>query len=248
MQRYFVKEVITNEFEIVGEDYHHLLHVMRKKIGDQVLVVDGSKKTYYARLTAIAPEALTFQVVKAKDEDTELPVAVTLACGYPKGEKLEWIAQKATEMGMHRLLGFPASASVVKWDQNKLQKKAQRLGKIVKEASEQAHRTSIPQVELLRSFKELVARCSQFTKVLIAYEEAAKIGEESILSTTLRALQPGESLLVVFGPEGGLSPQEVLALTAAGALSCGLGPRILRTETAPLYLLGCCSYQWELKN
>lgn len=246
MQRYFVKDKIAEQVVLTGDDFHHLVHVMRQKVGDKVLIVDGAKQTVTAEIQEIAEDAVTLKAVAKKMEAKELPVAVTIACGYPKGEKLEWIAQKATELGTAQLVGFPAQASVVKWDHNKLQKKQGRLQKIVKEASEQSHRTEIPAVQLLASFAELLELLPHFAQVLVAYEESSKQGEVTQLVRSLQLAQPGESLLVIFGPEGGLSPQEIAQFVDLGAVLVGLGPRILRTETAPLYFLASCSYQWEL--
>ena len=100
----------------------------------------------------------------------------------------------------------------------------------------------------VHNLKELLAEAEKYSKVLIAYEEDAKAGEGSILVNTLENLGPGDSLLFVFGPEGGLAPEELVAFRKAGHKSCALGPRILRAETAPLYALTAVSYEMELRK
>ena len=149
--------------------------------------------------------------------DAELPVKVILACGLPKTkEKPELIVQKATEMGADRIVFFAAQRSISRWNPQKQAKKIERLQKIANAAAEQSHRNHQPEV---------------------VYANLAK---------TLRQLRPGQKLLAIFGPEGGLSEAEIEQMQAQGVVPAGLGPRILRTETAPLYLLAAVSYQLEL--
>lgn len=171
---------------------------------------------------------------------------MTIASGLPKGDKLELIIQKGTELGAFSFLPFSAKRSIVKWDEKKAVKKVERWQKIAKEAAEQSHRRFIPNVHNPVNLSVLINLSQEFTYKLIAYEEVAKQGEGSVLAETLLQMKPGESLLVVFGPEGGLAVDEIEVLINNGFRACALGPRILRTETAPLYLLSALSYQFEL--
>lgn len=173
---------------------------------------------------------------------------ITIASGYPKGDKLEWIVQKGTELGAHAFIGFPAKTSVVKWDAKKRKKRQERLIKIAQEAAEQSHRQIAPQVELLDTEKELFTQLSDYDVILVAYEESAKQGELANLAKVLNSVAAGSRILAIFGPEGGLMAEEINQFVDAGAIICGLGPRILRTETAPLYLLSAASYHWELNK
>ena len=151
-------------------------------------------------------------------------------------------------MGGQAFLVFPASASVVKWDAKKRMKRQQRLEKIAQEAAEQSHRQIVPSVELLETKQDLFERLDDYDVVLVAYEESAKQGEKSNAAKILSETKPDSRILAVFGPEGGLSRDEVDYFVEHKGILCGLGPRILRTETAPLYLLSAASYQWELMN
>lgn len=247
MQRYFIDEQENeNQFNISGEDYHHIVRVMRMKAGDEIICVLPMGKGAICQIEEITDEMVVANVVKWEEGTSELPVQVAVASGLPKGDKLEWIIQKGTELGAFEFVPFTASRSVVKWDGKKAAKKIERWQKIAKEAAEQAHRSRIPAIKEPVSVKELIKTSDNYTYKLIAYEEEAREGEGVALSSALARMQAGDSLLIVFGPEGGLTPEEVSLLGENGFVPCGLGPRILRTETAPLYALSAVSYHFEL--
>ncbi|MBJ8350276.1 16S rRNA (uracil(1498)-N(3))-methyltransferase [Streptococcus zalophi] len=248
MQQYFIKGLpLTTRLVIQDkETIKHMFSVMRLANDEQVVLVfdDGVKRL--AQVTN--RETYELEILEELAENVELPVDVTIASGFPKGDKLEWIAQKTTELGASSIWGFPADWSVVKWDTKKLAKKKEKLEKIVIGASEQSKRNRLPQVQLFASKSDFLAQFSQFDKILIAYEESAKAGEKSQLAKTLSTLKKGEKILFIFGPEGGLSPEEIKTFQQYGTITLGLGPRILRTETAPLYALSAISYALELDD
>lgn len=250
MQRYFLEEPYQKKatYTLEGEAYHHLVRVMRMTTGQQVYVVFADQVAILAEISGITETQVTVVELEKEQQEKELPVSITIASGYPKGDKLDYIVQKATELGMAHFIGFPAKTSVVKWDDKKLAKKQQRLTKIAQEAAEQSQRQLTPTVTLLTNQTELVASFSAYDQVLVAYEEAAKSGETAQLVQTFESLAPGSRLLVLFGPEGGITPEEQMTFEQAAAKRCGLGPRILRTETAPLYVLSAASYVFELKR
>lgn len=252
MQRYFVEEtyqeVDPQQICLTGESFHHICRVMRMKVGDVCYIAFADGIVVEAAIIRMDEEQVIFQEMTKEVQNKELPVNITIASGFPKGDKLEWIVQKGTELGASQFVGFSSRFSVVKWNQKKQQKKTQRLEKIAQEAAEQSHRQKVPSVQLLGSFKELMNICDSFDCVIVAYEESAKAGESAHLVQVFQTLHEGQRVLAVFGPEGGLAPEEVQQLEEKEAVICGLGPRILRTETAPLYLLSAASYQFELLN
>lgn len=250
MQRYFLEEAYqpSREFELSTEIFHHIVHVMRMNPKDRVYLVFNDQQVILAEITKITDEKVYLTEVEKEDTEKELTSMITIASGYPKGDKLEWIVQKGTELGAHAFLGFPAKTSVVKWDAKKRKKRQERLIKIAQEAAEQSHRQIAPQVELLETEQELFTQLSYYDVVLVAYEESAKQGELANLAKVFNSVTAGRRILAIFGPEGGLMPVEIEKFIEAGAIICGLGPRILRTETAPLYLLSAASYQWELNK
>ncbi|MFF2447608.1 16S rRNA (uracil(1498)-N(3))-methyltransferase [Neobacillus sp. NPDC058068] len=247
MQRYFVKHRVNDErFFIDEEDRHHIVKVMRMQVGDKIICVDQEGKQAICRLAEITDESVVADVVQWKEEISELPISITIASGLPKGDKLEWIIQKGTELGAHQFLPFSGARSVVKWDEKKGAKKVERWQKIAKEAAEQSHRAFMPEIVSPMSFKALMGKSEDFDYKLAAFEDESRKGEISVFSSTLKQMKNGESLLLVFGPEGGLADEEVKQLMDHGFGLCGLGPRILRTETAPLYALSAISYHFEL--
>lgn len=248
MQRYFLNEKAFQgqTVTITGDDFHHIARVMRMEAGERIITVKGSGLTAVTEISEITNDSVIGNVLEWKNEDKELPVQVTIASGLPKGDKLEYIVQKGTELGATTFIPFIAARSVVKWDHKKVGKKLERLQKISKEAAEQSHRTVIPAVMEPMTVDQLVGVISEYDHTLIAFEEEAKRGETSVLASVLKGITPGQSILFVFGPEGGLADKEIEKLTSAGFVACGLGPRILRTETAPLYALSAVSYHVEL--
>ncbi|WP_379966142.1 16S rRNA (uracil(1498)-N(3))-methyltransferase [Ectobacillus sp. sgz5001026] len=245
MQRYFVNKLEDDTFFIDGDDAHHIVRVMRMEQGDELYCcING--KTALCTISELSSTSVQATAVEWIEERKELPIFVTIASGLPKGDKLELVFQKGTELGASAFLPFQASRSIVKWDGKKSEKKVERWAKIVKEAAEQSHRATIPSVQEPMSFQKLLSASEEYDVCIVAYEEEAKRGEKANFAKTLESLKNGQRLLIVFGPEGGLTEQEIENLLQYGFVSCSLGPRILRTETAPLYALSAVSYHFEL--
>jgi 16S rRNA (uracil1498-N3)-methyltransferase len=250
MQRYFIPTSQFNEEKlyIIGDDAHHIHRVMRMKEGNRVFCCNDVGETCVSEITNITNEKVELDVVEWLRDSAELPVRVAIASGLPKGDKLELIIQKATELGAHQFVPFNAARSIVKWDEKKGDKKVERWGKIAKEAAEQSHRSVVPTILHPISIDSLIKLSETFDYKIVAFEEEARVGEQSRLANLYQQMKVGQSLLAVFGPEGGLAEKEVEKLQRAGFISCGLGPRILRTETAPLYVLSTISYHFELQG
>lgn len=245
MQQYFVNGKAENTVTITDKDtIKHMFQVMRLSKDDKVVLVFDDGVKHLAKVTDSA--AHTFELTETLSDDVEMPVQVTIASGFPKGDKLEFLAQKTTELGASALWAFPADWSVAKWDSKKLSKKAGKLAKIAQGAAEQSKRNIIPQVKLFEKKPDFLAQLTHFDKILVAYEESAKEGESAALARELGTVEKGQKLLFIFGPEGGLSPAEIQAFEKAGAVTVGLGPRIMRTETAPLFALSSISFALEL--
>ena len=247
MQQYFVKGLASSPVTIEDkETSKHMFQVMRLKEGDEVTLVfdDGIKRL--ARVVNV--EARQLELIEELADNVELPVQVTIASGFPKGDKLELVTQKATELGAQAIWSFPADWSVVKWDGKKLAKKEDKLAKIGLGAAEQSKRNRVPEVRLFEKKGEFLSELDNFDKIFIAYEETAKAGELATLARELAKVESGQKILFIFGPEGGISPSEIDVFEEAGGLKIGLGPRIMRTETAPLYALSSVSYALELNK
>lgn len=245
MQHYFSDQRLTTGQTVWLDDQigHHLTRVLRATVGDQLQLVGNDQQVYLAEIHEISGQRVAVAVKQPLHIDAELPVDVTIVSGLSKKNKPEWIVQKATELGAAQVIFLPLSRSIAKWDQ-KSAKKVARLQEVAQSAAEQSHRNRIPKVGYLSSLRMLEKQ--PYDVKLIAYEEAAKAGEETRLVTALRHLTPGQSLVGLFGPEGGITEEEVADLTTNGYLPVGLGPRILRTETAPMYLLTAISVMTEM--
>jgi 16S rRNA (uracil1498-N3)-methyltransferase len=245
MQRYLIEQIENDQAMITGDDAHHIVRVMRMKLGDK-LYCCANGKTALCTIAEITNEFVKAAVVQWVEESNELPVFVTIASGLPKGDKLEFVLQKGTELGAAAFLPFQATRSIVKWDAKKGDKKVERWIKIAKEAAEQSHRAVVPSVWAPVLFRELVSISNEYDICMVAYEEEAKQGEKANFAKALERIQPGQRILIVVGPEGGLTEEEVRLLREHNFITCSLGPRILRTETAPLYALSAVSYYFEL--
>ena len=247
MQRYFINQVVQSvgeKISVLKDQEHHMLKVMRMNIEESCEVVDENEQLYIAKITQLSPFKL--RIEEHKEQQVELPIDVTIFVGLSKGDKLETIVQKATELGVHTIVPVEMKRNMVKWTKDKSQKKIERLQKIAQEAAEQSHRLHVPKVLDLMTLKESVVLAKQSTKALVAFEEVAKEGEAAVFVQTLTSLQKGDSIAFYFGPEGGFDLQEIEYLNSQEVHSCALGPRILRAETAPMYALAAVSYHFEL--
>jgi len=246
MQRYFIDRPIADNgvVTISGEDAKHISRVMRLGTGDRIIVV-MDRKAFEAGIVEVADQAVYVKPDGDELKNNEMPIHIAIACGLPKGEKLEWISQKGTELGMMELLPFKAERSIVKWDDKKGSKKQERLQKIAKEAAEQSHRSVIPQIHAPVNLADLLTMSKNYDLLFIADEEDAKSDNRTRFAEQIKNVYDKLSMMVVFGPEGGLSRSEVEAFKNAGFKPISLGPRILRTETAPLYILSALSYEIE---
>lgn len=249
MQRYFSKQTIdvNQQIQLEKDDNHHIVRVMRGKIDDEVIIVDSTNIAYKAKIETIEDNVANLRIINAlENQHTELPIQVTIACGLSKNDKIDLIVQKATECGMNEFIPLALERDVVKWKGNKISNRIERLERISKEAAEQCHRNVIPEISHLSTIDTLQKEAGNYKHKLIAYEETAKQGQHGQLKETLKEVQAGDNLIIVFGSEGGLTELEVAKLKEVGYIECSLGPRILRAETAPIYALSAMSYHLEV--
>ena len=247
MQRYFLN---NTQFQgdgaiITGDDAHHMSRVMRMEPGDQIIVCNKDKACHFATIKQMNGQEIEVTLDSVIEAQTELPIEVTIAHGLPKGDKFEWVIQKATECGATNFMPVSMERCVVKLDAKKEVKKVERWNKIAKEAAEQSHRQVVPKVHSVHTFKAFLEQSKHYDVCLFAYEETAKQGELAQLKQTLENIKPGATLLLLVGPEGGVGEKEVDLLIQHGFKPCALGPRILRTETAPIYALSAISFALE---
>ena len=236
MQRYFASIDKDYFVHLNQDDEHHVLHVMRMKKGDEIEVVDN-QKLFLCRLDNVNP--LIISVIHEIASDVEISEDVTLLFALTKGDKIDLVLQKATELGVKKVALIQSERTVVKYEEKDLEKKAQRFQKIMKEASEQSHRLIVPEFLGVFNLKNLPKSVMSDINY-VAYEKDA-----SDVNNAFSNLKRGKSISILIGPEGGFSKQEINNVTSLGFIRTSLGKRILRAETAAIYALSVLGYLLE---
>ena len=241
MHRFFVPQLYAEEMYIEGVDARHISKVLRMQPGTQLQIVSDDGVSALAEITAIDSERVTVRCLEKLAESHEPRVKLVLAQGLAKGEKMDFIIQKAVEMGAYSVIPVAMEHSVVRLDGAKAAKKVERWQKIAESAAKQSKRDIIPQVQPVQSMAEMLAKCTCQTKIL-AYECEDRLS----LKAALRAA--GEAggiteLLLIIGPEGGISEGELEQARQAGAVPVSLGRRILQAETAGLVAISAIFYE-----
>ena len=224
MHRFFAERIDESTAWLLPEEETHALRVLRLRAGDACqALLEG--QVYAAVIREISPR-VTLTLTHALPSP-EPAVSITLYQGIPKGEKMDFIAQKCTEAGVCRIVPVAFSRCVANWDGKDAVKKQARFQRIAAEAAKQSGRAVTPEVALPLSFEELCGQVSKHDLILTPWEEEHGNG--------IRSNWRGEKdVAMIIGPEGGISPEEIDRLKAAGANPVTLGPRIFRTETAGL--------------
>ncbi|MEF2964740.1 16S rRNA (uracil(1498)-N(3))-methyltransferase [Paenibacillus sp. M1] len=247
MQRYFIDpgQFGDKQVAITGEDARHIGKVMRSKPGDKVIVSDGDSREALAGIVSIEPQEVIAEIIERLEPAGEPWLQVAVAQSLPKGDKMETVIQKCTEIGAASFVPFISERTVVQYDGKKEEKRTLRWRKIAKEAAEQAHRSRIPAIEAPLVWRELLAGFSAYDLICLCYEKENGRQLRDVLKPFVDKLAPGQAcrVAVIVGPEGGFSESEVAEAEAAGAVSVGLGRRILRTETAAMAALTCIMYE-----
>lgn len=246
MHQFFVKrsEIGNTPIVITGKDYHHMRKVLRLKKGERVLLCDGEGGEYLCSIAGYQVEAerVMLDVLDFSKSAGELPAQITLFQGYPKGDKMDLIIQKAVELGAYEIVPVRMSRSVVKLDTNKAQKKTQRWNLVAESAAKQSKRGRIPEVRNVMTMEEAVALAAGMDYILLPYEQAEGMEHSRKL---LREARGKRSIGIFIGPEGGLEPSEVEQIEAIGGRTLSLGNRILRTETAGMTVLSLLMFLLE---
>jgi len=223
---------------IQGEDAHHITHVLRYKIGQSLIVVDDSGKIAQTEITSIAQNAVEVKITEYLEANTEAPIRITLAQCLPKSDKMDFIVQKAVELGVSNICPLISENCVVKYDVAKKEARQKKWQKIANEAAKQCGRAVLPSVEPIMPFKDLFLELDPNIEVLMCYEGQADCSLKALLTTTTAS-----RFLIIIGPEGGVSPVEVQLCKEKGGKVVTMGPRILRTETASLAAVSLVMYQ-----
>lgn len=236
MRRLFVPEPLAEELTITGTDAHHLMHVMRAKLGNIIEVAGADGKAGRMEIAGLSPEAVQLRLVERLEEEKESPVAITLYQCILKGEKMDFVVQKAVELGAVRLVPVVSRNVVVRLDAKKQAAKCARWQKIADEAAKQCGRSQRLAVDPVMSLEEVTGQAGE--KLVFCYE----LEEQQTMGELLKDLE-GTEIPLLIGAEGGFTEAEAKRLVEAGAHCVTLGSRILRAETAALVALAILQYE-----
>ena len=241
MRQVFYPGVLTEAIAITGDDVHHLARVMRAQIGDVITVVDAAGQAAEMAVTGLTRDAVhlrTQRLLPAETEDRE----VVLVQALLKGEKMDFVVQKAAELGAVCVCPIVTEHVVVRYDAKKAAAKAARWQKIADEAAKQCGRRTLMTVAPIVSLTDLLRDPAYIgaadTATVFCYEQEERQSMRSVLGGT-----EARRVTLIVGAEGGFSPAEAAAVTAAGGQSVSLGHRILRAETASLTALAVTQYE-----
>ena len=244
MHHFFVgpSQVQEGKICIEGSDINHMKNVLRMKTGELLEVNDGCGNLYMCEVEAYEEEAAWVKILERYDAVSELLAKIYLFQGLPKGDKMELIIQKAVELGVYEIIPVATKRAVVKLDEKKAAKKVQRWNAIAEGGAKQSGRGLIPKVTEVLTFGQALQKAKELDVVLIPYEKAE--GMEATLQA-VQSVEPGKSVAVFIGPEGGFEEEEITKAMESGAVPVSLGKRILRTETAGLMILSVLMYHLE---
>ena len=242
MARFFLpKENIHDRCGLIrGEELNHLRKVLRLRAGDAITVFDESGWEHEAVIRSVNTEEAEIDIHRSHAAERESPIEITLALGLTKADKMDFVIEKATELGVHTIAPLITEFTVPNLDQKKSSRRVDRWEKIALSATKQSGRTRVPGIRPIVAFSEFIEQRSARDLNLLFWE---KEGERTLRK--LNAAQtPEHAVTIAVGPEGGFSAAEAQAALQRGFLTVSLGPRILRAETAPIAALALVQFLW----
>jgi 16S rRNA (uracil1498-N3)-methyltransferase len=232
-------QVVDGMIRLEGREVKHIRTVLRLGVGDEILLFDGQSMEYEGSIAETGTSYILVRVDRVRACRTESPLYVTLAQSLLKGEKMDYVVQKATEVGVKRISPFISSRSIPRLEKSKDLTRRRRWEKIAMEASKQCGRGAVPEIETVRNYDQVIENPSEGSVRLLLWE---KEGEH--LKKVLGSRQENSDVFFIVGPEGGLSLDEVEKARRVGFIPVNLGRRILRAETAGICLLSILQYEW----
>jgi 16S rRNA (uracil1498-N3)-methyltransferase len=246
MHKFFTEpyNITETEGRILGDDVKHIYKVLRLSEGDEVVLNNCEGIEYSGKIKAITKSEVIVNIIKKLDINNESKVKVHLFQGLPKGQKMDLIVQKGTELGVHEFI--PTITARVDVKLKGEFKKLDRLNRIALEASKQSKRSIIPQVKEVVDFEEALNMLEDMDLVLVPYENAEDFGIRSLIRQLEEEnidLNNINNVGILIGPEGGFEEEEINTLKVQGAYIVTLGRRILRTETAGFTAIALIQYE-----
>ncbi|MBQ8662968.1 MAG: 16S rRNA (uracil(1498)-N(3))-methyltransferase [Eubacterium sp.] len=246
MHQFFVEEgQVGKEYvTITGSDVNHISNVLRMKPGEKIRVSTSGGQDYFCSIAEIGPDFVQADILDEDAPNTELPSKIYLFQALPKGDRMETVIEKAVELGVYEIIPMAMKFCVVKLDDKKAANKIRRWQAIAESAAKQSKRSLIPQIHSVMSYKEAIAYARECDVNLVPYEN-----ERGMAATkeVMDSLQPGQSISIMIGPEGGFAPEEIAAVREDMQV-ISLGKRILRTDTAGICTMSMLMTALEMKE
>lgn len=241
MSKFFIdrNDIRDNEIELSGENFEHIVKVLRGKVGDELLFCDGCGTDFECRIREIGKRSGIVEIIKEYKNQNEPNLKITLFQAMPKLNKMELAIQKCVEIGVDRFIPVQTENTVVKLTEN-IDKKVARWNKISESASKQCGRGKIPQVNSVMNFKDAINLACETGEAIIPYEKE----KENSLKRFAKGFK-GDSISIFIGPEGGFTEDEIKFALENNVIPVTLGNRILRTETAGLVTSILLLYELE---
>lgn len=238
MHRFFVEPgcIADGAVTIAGDDVKHISKVLRLRCGDEIIICDSCGSDYVCAIEDISPSQVVARILQKSPNTAESPLRITVYQGLPKSDKMDYIVQKCVELGVVSIVPVATARAVVKLHDE--EKKRTRWQKIAAEAAKQCGRGIIPQVGAVQSFAEVIDSLDADALNILPYENE----NQHRLKDALNGFE-GNRVNIIIGPEGGFDPSETDAALQKGVHVVTLGPRILRTETAPIAAVSAVMYQ-----
>lgn len=247
MPHFFVspENLEAGRFVLAPEESGHLVRVLRKKVGDEVQLFDGVDRSYRGVLDSVTPERVSGRVL-AELAPVKAPYFLRLFQGVPKGDTFEWIIEKATELGVAEIVPLLTVRSVARVPAARATAKQARWEKIARAAAAQCGRADVPKILAPLEFDQALARVTPAELWLIPWEgEETKTLKSALVAIDKSGRMPARTNVMI-GAEGGFDPAEVDRARARGVIPVTLGPRILRTETAGIFVASSLLYELGL--
>jgi len=236
MPRFFLDDISGDEISVTGPDARHMALALRMKPGERVIVCDGKNGEALCEISSLTPELVRARVLDRRPSGAEPSCRITLFQALPKSDKLEFIVQKAVELGASAVVPVLSRNCVSRPDEGAMEKKLSRLKKIADEAAKQSGRGALPEIGRLTPFREAVDDMAGRALPLFFYEHGS--------CSLRRAMEnySGGEIAIMIGSEGGFDGDEAAYASEKGLAMLSLGPRILRCETAPIAALSAVLY------
>lgn len=231
----------AEEAIVEGAVARQITKVMRMKVGDDITLLDGIGNIYLAEIMAISAQNVRARILSKEANTKEPRLRMVLASCVPKSDRMELIVQKCTELGISEIVLVQSERTIPRLDNAGEIKKVKRLRKIAEEAAEQCGRSKAPELRGVISYNEIVEMARDFPLAIVAWEDESALS----LREAFHAHSEVDSVLIVIGPEGGLTKREVEMAKSAGAVSVSMGSRVLRTDTAAI--AACAAVMYELE-